>query len=148
MQESRLVETAVESELLAVLTRKPNSNAAGPASFVHGEAPFVTLAQLVQALGVDVAKAPNGLQQQISAWLKHQGWEHLKKMIGGVRVWRYHRPAGWPRNDAPVGLDQIAGDEDEQGGAPAPALPSAPEAAAPNTPAAQFYAQGGMDEPF
>ena len=148
MQESRLVETAVESELLAVLTRKPNSNAAGPASFVHAEAPFVTLAQLVQALGVDVAKAPAGLQGQISAWLKHQGWEHLKKMIGGVRVLRYHRPAGWPRNDAPVGLDQVAGDEDEQGGAPAPALPSAPEAAAPNTPAAQFYAQGGMDEPF
>lgn len=134
MQESRLVETAVESELLAVLTRKPNLNATGPASFVHAEAPFVTLAQLVQALGVDVAKAPNGLQQQVSAWLKHQGWEHLKKMIGGVRIWRYHRPDGWPRNDAPVGLDQIADDDGEQGRAPAPSVTPLP--APPITPAA------------
>ncbi len=127
MQESRLVETAVESELLTVLTRKPNPNATGPSSFVHAEAPYVTLSQLVQALGVDVAKAPAGLQGQISAWLKHQGWEHLKRMIGGVRVWRYHRPDGWPRNDAPVGLDQMADDDEEgQGGAPAPAVPSPP----------------------
>lgn len=133
MQESRLVETAVESELLAVLTRKPNPNASGPSSFVHAEVPYVTLAQLVQALGVDVAKAPNGLQQQVSAWLKHQGWEHLKKMIGGVRIWRYHRPEGWPRNDAPVGLDQITDEDDEQAGAPAPAVPSPPP---PLTPAA------------
>lgn len=149
MQESRLVETAVESELLAVLTRKPNLNATGPASFVHAEAVHVTLAQLVQALGVDVAKAPPGLQLQISAWLKHQGWQHLKKMIGGVRVWRYHRPSGWPRNDAPVGLDHP--DDDEGAGgvefpAPAPQSPPAPVA---QSPAAAFNAaMEDEDAPF
>lgn len=151
MQESRLVETAVESELLLLLTRKPNPNAAGPAAVVHNEAPYVTLPQLVQALGVDVAKAPPGLQGQISAWLKHEGWEHAKRMIGGVRIWRYHRPPNWPRTDAPVGLDQ-AGDEQGElepgaSGADVPAVPAAP--LPPVTPAAAFLAeQGGMDDPF
>ena len=141
MQESRLVETAIESELLAVLTRKPNPNATGPSSFVHAEAPHVTIGQLVQALGVDVAKAPPGLQGQISAWLKHEGWEHLKRMIGGVRVWRYHRPEGWPRNDSPVGLDHPEDEQDadaSQAPAQQPAVP-----AAPATPAATYLAEHG-----
>ncbi|RYH64906.1 MAG: hypothetical protein EON54_06175 [Alcaligenaceae bacterium] len=64
----------MESELQVVLTRKPNPDATGPTSFVHSAAPYVTIAQLVQALGVDVAKAPSGLQGQITAWLKHEGW--------------------------------------------------------------------------
>lgn len=150
MQESRLVETAVESELLVVLTRKPNPNATGPTSFVHSDAPHVTIAQLVQALGVDVAKAPAGLQGQITAWLKHEGWEHAKRMIAGVRVWRYHRPANWPRKDVVAGLDQAADDEEEQAGAPAPAVPSVPAApAAPVTPAAAFLADQEDDSaPF
>ena len=141
MQESRLVETAIESELLAVLTRKPNPHATGPSSFVHAEAPHVTIGQLVQALGVDVAKAPPGLQGQISAWLKHEGWEHLKRMIGGVRVWRYHRPEGWPRNDSPVGLDHPEDEQDadaSQAPAQQPAVP-----AAPATPAATYLAEHG-----
>lgn len=148
MQESRLVETAVESELQVVLTRKPHPTATGPLSFVHGEAPHVTIAQLVQALGVDVAKAPPGLQGQISAWLKHEGWIHAKKMIGGVRIYRYHRPENWPRTDVVLGLDQITDDEeDAQQGAEV--QPGPGPAAPPATAAAAFLAQlGGDSAPF
>lgn len=148
MQESRLVETAVESELLVVLTRKPNANATGPTSFVHSEAPYVTIAQLVQALGVDVAKAPPGLQGQITAWLKHEGWEHAKRMIGGVRVWRYHRPPVWPRTDVAVGLDQPGDEQGElEASASGDVAPVAPPP--PATPAAAFLAgQGDDSAPF
>ena len=145
MQESRLVETAVESELLAVLTRKPVAAATGPLGFVHCEATFVTIAQLVQALGMDAAKAPPGLQGQITAWLKHEGWERVKRQVNGVRAWGFARPAEWPPKDRVTGLDQ-RGEEPADGAEPTPA--AAAEQAAPATPAAQFYAQGGMDEPF
>lgn len=137
MQDSRLVETAVESELLVLLTRPPNLNTTGPGSFVHGQAPHVTLSQLVQALGVDVAKAPPGLQGQISGWMKHQGWVHLKKMIAGVRAWRYHRPDGWPSDEAPVGLDQLDEDREPCPSDPAPLLS---ERSAPHSAAGQFLA--------
>ena len=145
MQESRLVETAVESELLAVLTRKPVAAATGPLGFVHCEATFVTIAQLVQALGMDAAKAPPGLQGQITAWLKHEGWERVKRQVNGVRAWGFTRPAEWPPKDRVTGLDQ-RGEEPAEGAEPTPA-PMA-EQSAPATPVAQFYAQGGMDEPF
>lgn len=145
MQESRLVETAVESELLAVLTRKPVAAATGPLGFVHCEATFVTIAQLVQALGMDAAKAPPGLQGQITAWLKHEGWERVKRQVNGVRAWGFTRPAEWPPKDRVTGLDQ-RGEEPAEGAEPTPA--AAAEQAAPATPVAQFYAQGGMDEPF
>lgn len=146
MQESRLVETAVESELLAVLTRKPVPNASGPMSFVHGEAVFVTIAQLVQALGVDAAKAPPGLQGQITAWLKHEGWERVKKQINGTRAWGFQRPAVWPPKDRATGLDQAEGALDED--APS-AAQAAPALQAPASPAAAFLAQQeGDDAPF
>lgn len=145
MQESRLVETAVESELLAVLTRKPVAAATGPLGFVHCEATFVTIAQLVQALSMDAAKAPPGLQGQITAWLKHEGWERVKRQVNGVRAWGFTRPAEWPPKDRVTGLDQ-RGEEPADGAEPTPA--PAAEQAAPATPVAQFYAQGGMDEPF
>lgn len=145
MQESRLVETAVESELLAVLTRKPVAAATGPLGFVHCEATFVTIAQLVQALAMDAAKAPPGLQGQITAWLKHEGWERVKRQVNGVRAWGFARPAEWPPKDRVTGLDQ-RGEEPAEGAEPTPA--PAAEQAAPATPVAQFYAQGGMDEPF
>ncbi|WP_313074913.1 VapE domain-containing protein [Melaminivora sp.] len=146
MQESRLVETAVESELLAVLTRKPNPNASGPLSFVHCEAPFVTIAQLVQALGVDAAKAPPGLQGQVTAWLKHEGWERVKKQVNGVRAWGFQRPAVWPPKDRATGLDQQDGPpgDDLPDGGPAPA-PVAPQP--PLSPAAAYLAEAD-DAPF
>ncbi len=122
MQDSRLVETAVESELLHVLTRPYQT--AGMASVVSSQTEFVTISQLVQALAIDAAKAPPGLQTQITGWLKHEGWERVKKQINGVRAWGFARPRDWPPEDRPTGLD---------GDLPPPP-PAVPESAAGQTP--------------
>ena len=100
---------------------------------------------MVPALGLDAAKARPGLQGQITAWLKHEGWERVKRQVNGVRAWGFTRPAEWPPKDRVTGLDQ-RGEEPADGAEPTPA--PAAEQAAPATPVAQFYAQGGMDEPF
>lgn len=105
MQESRLVETAVDGELLYVLTRVPVQN--GIQSVVNQLADFVTLPQLVQALGADPAKAPPGLQGQITSWLKHEGWERKRSSVA-PRPWGYVRPANWPPQERVGGLDEQA----------------------------------------
>lgn len=94
MQESRLVETAVMGELLAVLTRSPQ--AAGIGSIVNELTEFVTLPQLVLALGVDAAKSTPALEAQVRGWMEHEGWEKVKRQINGVRAWGYARPSNWP----------------------------------------------------
>lgn len=104
MQDSRLIETAVESKLLQLLTRRTvNVN---DMSGVHADATFVTIAQLVIALGADPAKTTPGLESQVRGWLKQYGWERCKRQIQGVRAWGYARPAVWPpvepqEDDAP-----------------------------------------------
>lgn len=122
MQESRLVETAVVSELLYVLTRSPT--ATGIQSVVNELANFVTIAQLALALGVDAAKSTPALEAQIRGWLDHEGWIRTKKMVNTVRAWGYVRPAKWPPVEA----------EDDMTAAP---LPPAPDTTEP-----------GDDEPF
>ena len=97
MQDSRLIETAVESELLRMLTRPPGLP--GDTSNINVDTAFVTLARLVQALGADVAKATPGLESQIRGWLKQAGWERDKVQINGVRANGYVRPAQWPPQD-------------------------------------------------
>jgi len=99
MQESRLVETAVLSELQAVLTRDPT--AAGIGAKVNNLADFVTMGELVLALGVDAAKSNAALEGQIRDWMAHEGWERVKKQVNGVRAWGYARPKNWPAPDAP-----------------------------------------------
>jgi putative DNA primase/helicase len=94
MQESRLVETAVLSELLYVLTRPPMPT--GIQSVVNTLTDFVTIAQLTLALGVDAAKSSPALEAQIRGWLDHEGWERIKKQVNGARAWGYMRPANWP----------------------------------------------------
>ena len=94
MQESRVVETAVWSEMMQVLTRP--SMPAGGSSLVNCLTEFVTISQLTIALGVDAAKSNAGLEGQIRAWLHHEGWERVKKQINGARAWGYARPAMWP----------------------------------------------------
>ncbi|WP_374491615.1 VapE domain-containing protein [Brachymonas sp.] len=100
MQESRLIETAVESDLLRLLTRERG----GPAdmSNVHVHATFVTMAQLVMSLGADVAKSTPGLEKQIRDWLKQYGWVREKKQHGGARAWGFTRPRVWPPKDDDV----------------------------------------------
>lgn len=94
MQESRLQESAVEVELMMILTRPPGPT--GSAAEVNELTDFVTLPQLVQALNVDVGKSTKGLQSEITAWLGHEGWVHGKRQTGGVRPSGYFRPANWP----------------------------------------------------
>jgi predicted P-loop ATPase len=97
MQESRLVETAVLSELLAVLTRDPAAHGIG--AVVNNLADFVTMGQLVTALGVDAAKSSPALEAQIRSWMEHEGWERTKRQINGVRAWGYAKPRDWPPPD-------------------------------------------------
>lgn len=97
MQESRLIETAVQGELLHVLTRPPVASGIG--SIINELADFVTVAQLCLALGVDAAKSSPALEAQIRGWLDHQGWDKLKKMVNGVRAHGYVRPRNWPTQE-------------------------------------------------
>lgn len=103
MQESRLVETAVLSELLHVLTRDPVATSIG--AIVNNLADFVTMAQLTLALGVDAAKSNAVLEGQIRSWLDHEGWDRVKKQINGARAWGYARPKDWPPVEAANGPD-------------------------------------------
>lgn len=136
MQESRLVETAVLSELLHVLTRSPT--AAGIGAVVNELAEFVTIAQLTLALGVDAAKSTPALEGQIRSWLDHEGWERSKKQINGARAWGYVRPKDWPPQDKDDGLEAGMLPPD----APPPPAPLAPP------PASSPYTQEGDDAPF
>jgi predicted P-loop ATPase len=103
MQESRVVETAVWSEMMHILTRPTAPT--GPGASVNVLTEFVTISQLTMALGIDAAKSNAGLEGQIRAWLHHEGWERGKKQINGTRAWGYVKPALWPliepQEDAP-----------------------------------------------
>lgn len=136
MQESRLVETAVQSDLQQVLTRSPT--AAGIGAVVNDLTEFVTIAQLVLALGVDAAKSTPALEAQIRGWLDHEGWERIKKRVNGARAWGYLRPKNWPPVDVGDDADDAMGVLPPAVGAPQPAPPSAPAG----------DAGGADDEPF
>ena len=117
MQESRLVETAVLSELLHVLTRAPAPE--GIKAVVNTLTDFVTIAQLTLALGVDAAKSSPALEAQIRGWLDHEGWERVKKQINGARAWGYTRPLNWPPQEdeddmtaAPEGAGDVSTEQD------------------------------------
>ena len=98
MQDSRLVETAVLSELLNVLTRTPAGHGIG--AIVNNLTDFVTVSQLTMALGVDAAKSNAALEGQIRSWMDHEGWVREKRQINGVRAWGYVRPVNWPPVEA------------------------------------------------
>lgn len=97
MQESRLVETAVVSELQHLLTRPPQASGIG--AIVNDLASFVTIAQLTLALGIDAAKSSPALEAQIRGWLDHEGWTNVQKRINGGRTRGYVRPENWPPQD-------------------------------------------------
>ena len=110
MQESRLVETAVQGELLHVLTRAPVATGIG--AVVNDLTSFVTIAQLALALGVDAAKSSAVLESQIRGWLDHEGWQRAKKQINGARAWGYCRPANWPPQETDTDTDSQDGVND------------------------------------
>lgn len=94
MQDSRVVETAVLSEMQHLFTRSPAATGIG--AVVNDLTEFVTLAQVTQALGVDAAKSNTMLEGQVRAWFKQEGWERIKRQVNGVRAWGYQRPKNWP----------------------------------------------------
>ncbi|WBM43105.1 virulence protein E [Comamonas aquatica] len=152
MQDSRLIETAVESRLMQLLTR--DLGQAGD-SGIHEDAQFVRIDQLVVALGSDVAKSSAALENQIRGWLKQQGWKHGKKQIAGARLPGYYRPDVWPPVAAVVGLDQIDRDSQAQEADAAAAPPQAPagqaqaEPSVPLSPASQWVQDKADDDtPF
>lgn len=94
MQESRLVESAVTSELLTVLTRQPGTGVLGDT--VNELTDFVTIDMLCKVLGAESGKAPAGMQSEIRTWMNAQGWTYAKKQVNGVRRPGWHRPSNWP----------------------------------------------------
>ena len=136
MQDSRLIETAVESMLLRLLTREPGE--ADKARSVNVMTSFVTVAHLVEALGSDVAKTTPGLENQIRGWLKQYHWQRDKKQINGARAWGFVRPAVWP----PVDPDDEA--RKQPADAPISSVPAGD--APPVSMSAQFLADMNDDE--
>lgn len=98
VQEARLVETAVTSELMHVLNRKSLTGIEGEG--INCLTEFVTLSQLTKALQVDAGKSNAGLESQVRSWMNQQGWEYMKKQVNGVRAWGWKRPKDWPPVDA------------------------------------------------
>jgi len=103
MQDSRVVETAVLSEMQHIFTRAPAATGIG--AIVNELTEFVTLAQVTLALGVDAAKSSSVLEGQVRSWFKQEGWLREKKQIQGVRAWGYQRPKNWP--PTPVEAEDI-----------------------------------------
>lgn len=159
MQDSRLIETAVEAKLMQLLTR-PNTVDSAANSPLHVDTKFVTMDQLVVALGADVAKSSAALENQVRGWLKQQGWQHKKKQINGVRAHGYERPDVWPPVGDVVGLDQLGQQVQLEDDAPpvpdtaaaATAAPTPPKAGAPAVPlsaVAQFLQDlDDLNDPF
>jgi len=95
-QRKRLVETAVQSRLLYLLTREGGVGGEGRVSADFTQyTTFVTLDTLVAALGADAAKSTAILEQQVRGWLESQGWVRARESTGARRHgWR--RPKNWP----------------------------------------------------
>lgn len=96
-QELRLVETSVQGELLRLLTRPGSAEGgtAGDTTAVNELTTFVSINQLVRALGTDVGKSTTVLESQIRGWLEAQGWERGRSGVG-ARPWGWKRPKVWP----------------------------------------------------
>ena len=101
MQESRLVETAVLSEMMSLLTRPGKTE--GLSAIVNVMTEFVTISEMCMALGVDAAKSSPAVEAQIRGFFDHEGWERCKKQRNGVRAHGWARPAVWPTPEVVLG---------------------------------------------
>ena len=125
-QEKRLVETGVQSRLFDLLTR-PGSPQLEPrgAALLSEHTKFVTVAELVVALGTDPGKSSALLETQIRDWLMESGWTP-KREPGGQRRRGYAQPDEWPPvfpdeptdTPAPGALADVDGDAPAGGDAP------------------------------
>lgn len=121
-QRKRLVETAVQSRLYELLTREGAANGEGKLSMqLTQHTTFVTLTDLVSALGADAAKSTTLLESQIRGWLEASGWEAGRESTGQRRR-GYKQPVVWP--PAIEDEDEVdASTSTIEGGTPAQANP-------------------------
>lgn len=95
-QEKRLIETAVQGRIYDLLTREGARGGEGKTSAeLNQHTTFVTISQLVTALGTDAGKSNAHLESQIRAWLEAHDWEYARE-TGGQRRRGYRQPAVWP----------------------------------------------------
>lgn len=130
-QKKRLVETAVQARLYQLLTRGGCSPTEGKAtSLLTSDTKFVTLDELVVALGADAAKSTAMLEQQVKGWFDAMGWEY-KREGGGQRRYGFKRPRSleWP----PVFAEPDEDDDDD--------------VTVPDGPAQQVDGEPGVGEP-
>jgi len=145
-QEKRVVETGIQSRLYDLLTRQgaPSAEAKG-AAYINQHTTFVTVAELVVALGTDPGKSSAPLETQVRDWLVKYGWED-KREGGGQRRRGYKAPDVWP----PV----VPPDEDDEDNAPSGApVPGPGPGPAPSDgdgewPGAAAFPGGGDYDPI
>ncbi len=125
-QNKRLAETSVQSRLYDMLTREGAPGGEGKVSATINQlTKFLTMDQLVAALGTDPGKSSSMLEGQIRAWLEAHGWEAAREKTGQRRR-GYAQPAVWPpkieddaveseldgEDDRPPQADLHGGDDD------------------------------------
>lgn len=119
-QEKRLVETSVQSRLYELLTRKEVRQGEGRLTLdLTAKTTFVTIHQLVEALGTDAGKSGPMLESQIRSWLERYGWENRREKTG-LRRRGYACPQLWPPTI----------EEDDEGTAQVPSAQPATSASA------------------
>lgn len=125
MQESRLMDSAIDGELLRLLTRP---SAASLDDLVHCDAKRVPLNSLVKALNVDIGKSTQALTQQIQACMASFGWVNKGRQRIGKEMYSsvYFPPPVWPPSEVDSETDWTRLD---LGAVPSAALPPTPEVA-------------------
>jgi hypothetical protein len=130
-QNKRLVESSVQSRLYHITTRKGSEAGEGKASSIITElSTFLTMDQMVTALGTDPGKSSTLLEGQIRSWFDAYGWDY-KRDSKGQRRYGWAQPKLWP--------PKIEVEEDVGVQAPAP-NDAPPDAGASH--------EGNDDEPF
>lgn len=113
-QEKRVVETGVQSQLYNLLTREGSRENTKGAAALSVYTSFVTVAELLVALGVDPGKSSSPIETQVRDWLVKHGWEDMREG-GGQRRRGYRKPKVWP----PV----VPSDEDDDNAPPDAPVP-------------------------
>lgn len=109
-QKKRLVETSVQARLFNLLTREGAPGGDGKATAeLNQHTSFVTVDQMVMALGTDPGKSTTALETQIRDWLMENGWIPGRE-TGGQRRRGYARPEVWPPVYEDQDLDEKSGD--------------------------------------
>lgn len=127
-QNKRLLESAVQAKLWRLLTRLgPYPGESKSTVHLCCTTKFVTLDELVEALGTDAAKSTSQLENQIRSWLESMDWAGGRESTG-LRRRGFKKPEAWPPELAADDDDNRAGlvdpEPEEEGGEPGAGEPS------------------------